>query len=253
MNRPSPLSLPDTRVLSEVASAANGGTALPATVPTADAPQYLSPESARDSVLSRERVLRIYRRYAPVYDGLFGLVLDHGRRRLAATIAGLQARAVLEVGVGTGLTLRHYPSSIELTGIDLSGAMLEHARRRAAVLRDRSIRLLQMDAEALSFPDQSFDCVTLPYVLSVTPYPERLVGEVRRVCRRGGSIVVLNHFSGDPRLRWAERLAQRIAGRTGFRSEFEFERHILAHDWCVESVHPVNLFGLSKLVVIRNT
>jgi phosphatidylethanolamine/phosphatidyl-N-methylethanolamine N-methyltransferase len=137
-------------------------------------------------------------------------------------------------------------------GIDVSRQMLERARWRAAQLPGRDIHLLLMNAEHMEFGDDSFDCVTVPYVLSVTPNPARLVQEVRRVCRAGGTILILNHFSGS-RFWWLmERAVRSMADRIGFRSDFSFEEHILAHGWQVESVQPVNLFGLSRLVVLRN-
>jgi phosphatidylethanolamine/phosphatidyl-N-methylethanolamine N-methyltransferase len=109
-----------------------------------------------------------------------------------------------------------------------------------------------MDGESLAFPDNTFDCVTLPYVLSVTPDPARLVAEVRRVCRKGGVIFILNHFTGS-RFWWAlERMVRPMADRIGFRSDFDFDEQVLKHDWDVQAVKEVNLLGLSKLVTIRN-
>jgi phosphatidylethanolamine/phosphatidyl-N-methylethanolamine N-methyltransferase len=105
----------------------------------------------------------------------------------------------------------------------------------------------------MSYADGQFDCVTVPYVLSVTPNPDRLVAEVRRVCRRGGTIVIVNHFSGSSFWRVFEALVRTMAEKIGFRSDFSFERHILAHDWQVLSMRKVNLFGRSRLVTIRNT
>ncbi len=117
---------------------------------------------------------------------------------------------------------------------------------------ERHIDLSVMDAERLSFADNSFDCVTVPYVLSVTPDPERLVSELRRVCRPGGHIIIVNHFSGS-RFWWLlEQAVRSIADRIGFRSDFSYEHHILSHDWEILTSRAVNLFGLSKLVVIRN-
>lgn len=201
---------------------------------------------------STAHVIRTYRYYAPVYDRLFGAVLEPGRRALAQAVGALRPERVLEVGVGTGLTLRHYPGATALTGIDISEAMIEIARRRAARLPGHRIELLTMNAEAMAFPDQSFDCVTLPYVLSVTPDPPRLCAEIRRVCRRGGTIFVLNHFSGNPAW-WVLEQLLRIAGnQAGFRAEFSYDEQILGRGWQVRSVRDVNLWGLSKLVEIRD-
>ena len=216
--------------------------------------------AARDSAhrcdtaprVSHKGVVRAYRRYAPIYNWVFGWILQPGRRALTAAVRELNPRSVLEVGVGTGLTLAGYPQGCRLVGIDLCDEMLAVARRRARLLARPGIELAAMDAEAMSFPDASFDCVTVPYALSVTPNPQRLVAEIRRVCRKGGTIIIVNHFNGAPFWRVFERAGRRFAERIGFRSDFAFEQYVLGHDWQVTSVQTVNLFGLSRLVVIRN-
>ena len=204
---------------------------------------------------SSESVVRTYDRYAPLYDRLFGAVLEPGRRELArdaSRLANGTPTTLLEIGVGTGLTLHLYSDSLAVTGVDVSDHMLAKARERARELPDRRIALHLMDGERLDFPDGSFDCVALPYVLSVTPDPDRLVREVRRVCRKGGTIFVLNHFSGSHFWWLFERVVRPLADRIGFRSDFAYEQHVLRHDWRVEGVRQVNLMGLSKLVTIRN-
>lgn len=202
--------------------------------------------------LTQEQIKRTYGRYAPFYDQLFGAVYAHGRRRMAATLRSLTAQRVLEVGVGTGLTLDCYPASSRIVGIDLSVEMLARAQRRAAALGLRDVELHIMNGEATPFADASFDCITVPYVLSATPDPVRLVRELRRLCRPGGTIVILNHFSGS-RFWWLlEKAAQPLSNKVGFRSDFHFEEHVARYDWEIQSVEPVNLFGLSRLVVIKN-
>ncbi len=209
------------------------------------------PRRVMNSV-SREHVLRAYRRYAPHYDWLFGTVLDPGRQALSSAVTALQPASVLEVGVGTGLTLPGYPSLSKVVGVDISPEMLAQARKRAERLPNRNIRLELMDAEALTFADDSFDCVTVPYVLSVTPHPRRLVEEIRRVCRADGTIFVLNHFSGTWVWWLLERIVHPFPGRVGFRSDFHLAREVSGHDWKIEWVRDVNVLGLSKLVAIRN-
>ncbi|HLL17947.1 MAG TPA: class I SAM-dependent methyltransferase [Rubrivivax sp.] len=198
-------------------------------------------------------VVRTYGLFAPLYDRIFGAVLEPGRRAMARAASALQPESLLEVGVGTGLALAGYPPATRVTGIDLSPAMLARAERRASALPERAITLALMDAEHMDFPDHSFDCVTVPYVLSVTPNPARLVHEIRRVCKPDGSILIVNHFSGS-RFWWLmERAVRPLADRIGFRSDFSFEQNILAYDWAVQSVQPVNLFKLSRLVVLSNS
>ncbi len=202
--------------------------------------------------VSEQAVIRTYRRYAPVYDRLFGAVLEPGRRALAAAISALAPRSLLEVGVGTGLTLARYPAATHVVGIDISAEMLHVAQERAAKLDRANVRLECMNAEAMAFEGGTFDCVVLPYVLSVTPDPSRLVREARRVCRRGGTILLLNHFSGSRVWSLLEAAVRPLAAKIGFRSDFDFEEHVRCHDWEIQSVCAVNLLGLSKLVTIRN-
>lgn len=202
--------------------------------------------------ISQDNVIRTYRLYAPLYDRLFGTVLEPGRRALTEKVNHMMPSSVLEVGVGTGLTLEHYPASTSIVGIDISHEMLKIAEQRADQLAGRSINLKAMDAEKLDFPDNYFDCITVPYVLSVTPNPDKLVSEIRRVCRKNGTILILNHFSGSRFWWFLERLVRSMANRVGFRSDFCFTEQILKHDWEVISVREVNFLGLSRLVVIRN-
>ena len=203
--------------------------------------------------ISIDNVVRTYKFYAPLYDRLFGAILGPGRYAMAKKVSILNPLSLLEVGVGTGLALDQYPRAAAIVGIDVSHEMLKVAHQRAKRLEGRNIDLLHMNAETMSFADSSFDCVTLPYVLSVTPNPEALVAEVRRVCRKGGTILIVNHFSGS-RFWWLlERAVRSLADRIGFRSTFIYDEQILKYDWEVQSVEDVNLLRLSKLIVIRNS
>jgi len=202
--------------------------------------------------ISVDDVVDTYRFYAPLYDRLFGAVLDPGRHALTSAACAIRPTSILEVGVGTGLTLERYPAGSSIIGIDISNDMLEIARERAAALDRGSIHLAAMNAEAMEFPDGCFDCVSIPYVLSVTPNPERLVAEIRRVCRKGGTILILNHFSGSRFWWFLERAVRSLADRIGFRSDFCYDEQILKYDWEILSVKKVNFLGLSRLVTIRN-
>lgn len=202
--------------------------------------------------ISIDNVLSTYRFYAPLYDLLFGRVLEPGRREMIRYVKERNPKSILEVGVGTGLTIASYPKADLLVGVDVSGEMLERAQEKAEKLKIENLQLKLMNGESMEFADHSFDCVTVPYVLSVTPDPARFIKEVRRVCKPGGEIIILNHFSGS-RFWWIlERLVRTFADKVGFRSDFSYEEQILTHDWQVKIVKKVNLFGLSKLVVIEN-
>src|SRR4029453_10464134 len=101
------------------------------------------------------------------------------------------------VGVGTGINLSLYPPGCEVTGIDLSTPMLDKARERIARKGLLNCRVLEMDAAAMQFADDSFDIVYAPYLISVVPDPVGVAREMRRVCRPGGRIVILNHFKSE--------------------------------------------------------
>lgn len=199
-----------------------------------------------------EDVKKTYRFYAPMYDFLFGAVLESGRRLLCKEVKQTKPRTLLEIGVGTGLLLDKYPIETQITGIDISEAMLEVARKRVQLLKHPNITLTLGNGETLPYEDNSFDCVVLPYVLSVTPDPALLVAEARRVCKDDGTILVLNHFSGSKRWLLLEKMVRNFAERIGFRSDFSYEENILNHDWEVMRLETTNLFGLSKFVILKN-
>lgn len=202
--------------------------------------------------LSSTDVVDSYRFYAPIYDRLFGAVLEPGRKALASEVTAFQPEKILEIGVGTGLLLSLYPVGSKILGIDLSPDMLAIAQKRASTLINHDIELQCANAEQLELTGGGFDCVTLPYVLSVTPHPVELIRQARRLCRPGGRILILNHFSGS-RFWWVlERLVSPLAHYVGFRSQFRYEDYIGPVQHLVERVTEVNLLGLSKLVVLRN-
>ena len=149
-----------------------------------------------------------YRRYARFYDVCFGAVFQPGRRAIVDRMDCGPGETILEVGVGTGLSLPLYPRDVSVVGIDISRHMLDQARvRQARCGRDNVAELMVMDAENMAFGDDSFDKVVAMYVASVVPDPRRLVDEMRRVCKSGGQIFMVNHFhSSNPVLGGFERL-----------------------------------------------
>lgn len=195
-------------------------------------------------------VTSAYQRYAPIYDLLFGSVFEPGRKRLIQTLACRAGEHVLEVGVGTGLSLRHYPRHTQVTGIDLSPHMLARAHQRVRRHRLDNVRLLAMDAQALCFPDASFDKVAALYVASVVPDPAAMMRELHRVCRPGGEVLVVNHFSrGQGWLDAFERRLAPFARALGFRPLFPLAPLVAAAaDLELTEAHPVNLFGYWTLV-----
>jgi phosphatidylethanolamine/phosphatidyl-N-methylethanolamine N-methyltransferase len=197
-----------------------------------------------------EAVKAAYRRYARIYDAVFGPVLQPGRRALLEALKLKPGDRVLEVGVGTGLSLPLYPRSVRLTGIDVSSEMLEKARDRVARRRLENVEaLLEMDAEDMSFPDASFDKVVAMYVVSVVARPARLLEELHRVCRPDGEIFIVNHFRSENRFIGAvEKALAAFSPQLGFRPDFDL-REVLP-DYHNGDVSRVNLF--QKVVRLRN-
>lgn len=171
-----------------------------------------------------------YRRWAPIYDKSFGLVTRRGRRKAVEHINRRTGR-VLEVGVGTGLSLPDYGSHLEITGIDFSHEMLAKARQKVEAERlSHVVELRQMDARALDYPDNHFATVVAMYLVSVVPEPERVVAEMARVCKTGGEVIIVNHFARDHGLLSVlERAFAPFDKLLGWHSDFPMER-ILGED-----------------------
>lgn len=169
-----------------------------------------------------DAVTRTYRRWAPVYDRTFGIITRMGRQRAVAEVNRGQGR-VLEVGVGTGLSLPGYAPHLEVTGIDYSDDMLAIARDRVTREGLTQVReLRQMDARRLDFPDAHFDWVVAMYLVSVVPDPETVIAEISRVCKPGGQVIIVNHFARETGpLAWIERRLAPLANRLGWHADFE--------------------------------
>lgn len=174
---------------------------------------------------AEETTERAYGHYARIYDLLFDRLLQPGRRAAVAALAPAAGDRVLEIGIGTGLSVPLYPTGCRITGIDLSREMLQEAeKKRPTAYPAHDLRLLRMDATSLEFPDDAFDRVLASYVLSTVPEPDRTLAEILRVCRPGGRVVILNHFrSGFPPFAVLERLLSPLTWHLGFRLDLPRE------------------------------
>jgi len=174
--------------------------------------------------MDTDGVARAYGRWAPVYDAIFGPVFRQGRQA-AVQVADRIGGRILEVGVGTGLSLPSYARSSRIVGIDISEPMLEKARARARQLSNVEA-ILVGDAEKLDFETESFDVVVAQYVVTAIPNPERALNEFIRVVRPGGEIILTTRIGAERGLRGAiEGLLMPITSRLGWRTEFSWERY----------------------------
>jgi phosphatidylethanolamine/phosphatidyl-N-methylethanolamine N-methyltransferase len=202
--------------------------------------------------IDEDAVRSAYRRWAPVYDNTFGRVAAEGRKHAVEAINGSTGR-VLEVGVGTGLSLPAYARHLEIVGIDLSPEMLEKARERVAQERLRNVTALhEMDAGELGFEDASFDTVVAMYVMTVVPDPEKVMRELSRVCRPGGDVILVNHFSSEEGMRgWVERRMAPFADMLGWRPVFDVERVLVCDDLQLVDRRGLRPFGLFTMMRFR--
>ena len=195
-------------------------------------------------------VERVYEKLSKVYDLFFGPTLHPGRIVALERMGIRRGDRILEVGVGTGINTSMYPKNSHITGIDLSGPMLDKARERVQRGGLRNIRLLEMDAANLTFPDESFDIVYAPYLISVVPDPVQVAREMRRVCKRGGRIVILNHFRSENAI--VSRLERAISPLTvhiGFKSDLDLPGFLAQADLRPTSVQKVNVPKMWSLVI----
>lgn len=201
--------------------------------------------ASRDlSVASYENafVEGVYGKIAKGYDLFFGPTLHPGRLTAIQRMGIKAGDRILEVGVGTGINLSLYPKDCTVTGIDFSEAMLEKARERVVRKDIRNARLLQMDAADLKFADDSFDIVYAPYLISVVPDPVKVAREMRRVCRPGGRVIILNHFlSPNPLMSRVERMISPATIHIGFKSDLDLPAFLAQAELEPVSIEKVNL------------
>lgn len=177
------------------------------------------------SDLDKQTMAKAYARWAPVYDLVFGAVFERGRMASIEAAEKIGGR-ILDVGVGTGISLPDYSRSNRLVGVDYSEPMLRKAQERVAEHKLTNVEALAvMDAKHLGFPDASFDAVVAQYVITAVPEPEATLDEFARVLKPGGEIVLVNHIGAEAGLRKAfERWFSPVARRLGWRPEFPWAR-----------------------------
>jgi phosphatidylethanolamine/phosphatidyl-N-methylethanolamine N-methyltransferase len=178
------------------------------------------------SVMERDQVAEAYGRWAPVYDIVFGPVFRQGRRAAVRAAEAIGGR-ILEVGVGTGLSLSDYGKGTRIVGIDISEPMLDKARKRVEALGLENVEAIEvMDAEHLTVPDASFDVVVAQYVVTAIPNPEKALDEFVRVVRPGGEIILTTRVGAETGLRGTiEKWLMPLTTKLGFRTEFPWSRY----------------------------
>jgi phosphatidylethanolamine/phosphatidyl-N-methylethanolamine N-methyltransferase len=170
-------------------------------------------------------IARAYARWAPVYDLVFGAVFSAGRKASIAAAENIGGR-ILDIGIGTGISLTDYSPTTRVVGVDYSEPMLRKAHGRVVEHQLANVEALAvMDAQHLGFPDSVFDAVVAQYVITAVPNPEAALDEIARVTKPNGEIILVNHLGAEGGLRRAfEQGFAPVARRLGWRAEFRWER-----------------------------
>lgn len=212
----------------------------------------LSSQALSVIAVENDFVEGVYDKLAKVYDVFFGPILHPGRLLALERMGISSGDRVLEVGVGTGINTALYPRNCHVTGIDFSLSMLEKARERVSRKGLRHVRLIEMDAAALTFPDESFDIVYAPYLVNCVSDPLAVVREMRRVCRPGGRIVILNHFRNtNPLLSRLDRALSPLTVHIGFKSDLDLPGFLAQTGLRPISIEKVSVPPLWSLVICK--
>lgn len=203
-------------------------------------------------VMSVASIRKVYNVYASFYDFLFGSIFNPGRSLCTDVVnkAAKQHATVLEIGIGTGLSLPLYREDLHITGIDISEKMLEKAEEQVVKnnLEER-VQLKIMDAAHLEFPDNSFDFIVAMYVASVVPDVNAFLRELTRVAKPTAEIIFVNHFASEHSvIRFFERVFARVNELVGFRSDFSVQSLLNYKPLILLDSRKTNLFGYWKLL-----
>lgn len=203
-----------------------------------------------------KKVERVYSKYASMYDHTFGKVFQQSRESAVRGLPIQPGHRILEVGIGTGEALPLYPTHCEVLGIDFSEGMLGHARRRVDEYHLDHVTLQRMDAGNMELPDDHFDIVMAAYVVTAVPDYRTVVDEMIRVCKPGGRIVMLNHFSnGNKVIAAVERLISPLCKHIGFRTDLALHTVLEGTSLTVASkkkVNPLRFWHLVECVNKKN-
>lgn len=203
-----------------------------------------------------KKVERVYSNYAGFYDHIFGRIFHESRESAVRRLTPRPEERILEVGVGTGLALPLYPAHCSVVAIDLSAGMLEKAHRRIREHNLTHVRLLRMDAGEMEFPDDSFDTVMAAYVVTAVPDYRKVMTEMIRVCRPGGRIIMLNHFSnGNKLIAAVEKVISPLCKHIGFRTDLSLNTVLEGTSLFVarkEKVNPLRFWHLVECVNRKN-
>ncbi len=196
---------------------------------------------------------KLYSEFAPLYDKVFGKIFYSRLREVIERLHIPRGAKVLELGAGTGTSFPAYPYHCEVIGIDLAPDMLARARQKILENRWAHLKVMEMDALNLDFPDDSFDYVMAFHVVTVVPDPIRMIAEAKRVCRPGGRIVIVNHFTSDfPVLGSFTEALDPVTRHLGWRTNLRLKPFIKSTELTTERIYKLSKLSLYTVLVGSN-
>jgi phosphatidylethanolamine/phosphatidyl-N-methylethanolamine N-methyltransferase len=195
---------------------------------------------------------KLYAEFAPFYDHVFGKIFYNRIERVIEDLDIPAGAKVLEVGAGTGTSFPAYPTHCNVTGVDLAPDMLARARQKIEDNGWSHLRVIEMNALALDFPDNSFDYVMAFHVVTVVPDPVRMISEAKRVCKPSGKIVIVNHFTSDvPVLGSLTKAMDPLTRWLGWRTDLRLNPFIESTGLSIEKIYKLSKSSLYTVVLGR--
>ena len=195
---------------------------------------------------------KLYSEFAPLYDRVFGKIFYSRLERVIEDLEIPPGAQVLEVGAGTGTSFPAYPTHCNVTGVDLAPDMLARARRKIQDNGWSHLKVMEMNALDLKFPDNTFDFVMAFHVVTVVPDPVRMMAEAKRVCKPSGKIVIVNHFTSDvPVIGSLTKAIDPLTRWLGWRTDLQLKPFITETGLTVERVYKINKASLYTVVLAR--
>jgi len=201
-----------------------------------------------------EHIKKVYSFYSWIYDAFFGKIFEHGRY-VAFRMMNVKANeTILEVGVGTGLSLPLYPRDAEVVGIDISQEMLDKAEIKKQCYNLSNVNLYNMDASSMTFADNTFDKVIASHVITVVPDPLRTLNEIKRVCKKDGEIFILNYTGCNNKIISSfEKFISPFRDKVGLGKHVDLDELLRNAHLSIISERRVNFLEMCRLVKCKNS